>query len=126
MLLNRRPILDSWDTLILRVFLTLCIHVIIKIDNKSVLAYHSLIKVGSFGISNLKRWKFVLLVRWALNNLLAVMISYFIFTIDQDGQETCLDQVKDFTALLILIEIDNLVKFDNPVSNFDLNEAISI
>jgi hypothetical protein len=36
------------------------------------------------------------------------MILYT-FTIDSEGEETAIDLVKDFTAFMILIDIDNLV-----------------
>jgi len=37
------------------------------------------------------------------------IISYFCFSIDKDGEETPLDLVKDFTALLIIIDVDNII-----------------
>ena len=49
------------------------------------------------------------MVRQIITLMSWVVLSYFIFTIDEDGEETVLDQVKDFTALVIIVEIDNMV-----------------
>ena len=35
--------------------------------------------------------------------------TYFIFTIDKDGSETTFNQVRSFTSLIILINIDNIL-----------------
>ena len=42
-----------------------------------------------------------------LSILIIFIIPYYIFTIDADENETRVDQVKDFTALIILIDLDN-------------------
>ena len=47
--------------------------------------------------------------RFGYNIIAAVVIPFFILTIDEEGDETGLDLVKDFTALIIMIEIDNMV-----------------
>ena len=41
---------------------------------------------------------------WAL-----FIITYYIFTTDAENEETPLDQVKDFTALIIIVDIDNIL-----------------
>ena len=38
-----------------------------------------------------------------------IVITWYLFTIDAEGEETVLDQVKDFTALVIIVEIDNML-----------------
>jgi len=38
-----------------------------------------------------------------------VFVPWYIFTIDENGEESALDQVKDFTALVIIVDIDNLL-----------------
>jgi len=37
------------------------------------------------------------------------MITWYLFTIDKEGEENVLDQIKDFTALVIVVEIDNVL-----------------
>ena len=51
-------------------------------------------------------------LRFGYNVIAAVVIPFFILTIDEEGEETGLDLVKDFTALMIMVEIDNMVKSD--------------
>ena len=36
-----------------------------------------------------------------------IVIPYYIFTIDYEATEDAVNQVKDFTALVILIDLDN-------------------
>ena len=44
-----------------------------------------------------------------------VVITYYLFTIDDDGNESILDQVTCFASLLIMVEIDSiLVGFSDP------------
>ena len=38
-----------------------------------------------------------------------LLLSWIIFSIDPDGEENELDVVKDFTALVIVVEIDNII-----------------
>ena len=38
-----------------------------------------------------------------------IFVPLYIFTIDENGEESALDQVKDFTALVIIVDIDNLL-----------------
>jgi len=35
-----------------------------------------------------------------------IAITIFIITTDEGGEETVTDQIKDFTALVIIVEID--------------------
>ena len=46
----------------------------------------------------------LLISEWAM-----IIITYYIFTTDAANEETPLDQVKDFTALIIIIDIDNIL-----------------
>lgn len=64
--------------------------------------------------------------RIAYNFLALYFIPYFIFTIDKNGTETGFDLVKDFTALLILIEIDNMLLSSKLDSVEDLTEVMPI
>ena len=47
--------------------------------------------------------------RALVNLVLMFLVTYFIFTIDKDGTETTFTQVRSFTSLIILINIDNIL-----------------
>jgi len=38
-----------------------------------------------------------------------IIMSWFIFTIDIEGEEDAVDLVKDFTALAIIVDIDSMI-----------------
>ena len=38
-----------------------------------------------------------------------VLVPWYIMTIDREGEETALDLIKDFAALVIIVDIDNLL-----------------
>jgi hypothetical protein len=42
------------------------------------------------------------------------IIVWIIFTVDNDLEESSLDVIKDFTSLLIIIELDNMTQMYNP------------
>ena len=42
-----------------------------------------------------------------ISNLATLALTIFIWTIDGEGSENVLDQIKDFTALVIIIQIDD-------------------
>ena len=65
---------------------------------------HSIKKDKSLLLSHFKS-----VIRQVITLMSWIVLSYFIFTIDIDGEETVLDQVKDFTALVIIVEIDNMI-----------------
>jgi len=67
-----------------------------------------------------------MLLRWALNCMAFPLITFYIFSIDNDYEEKTLDQVKDFTGLLIIVELDNMIKFDDVVPNFDYLEQLQV
>ena len=48
-------------------------------------------------------------LRAIISSWLMIMITYYIFTTDAENEETPLDQVKDFTALIIIVDIDNIL-----------------
>ena len=53
-------------------------------------------------------------------------ITYYNFTIDEEGTETSLDLVQNFTSLIIIIEIDNLLLgyFHLQFEDLDLKQFI--
>ena len=59
-----------------------------------------------------------LLTRSVITYASMVVITYYLFTIDEDGNESILDQVTCFASLLIMVEIDSiLVGFTDPKYN---------
>jgi len=48
-------------------------------------------------------------MRTMVNLALMFLVTYFIFTIDEDGKETTFTQVRSFTSLIVLINIDNIL-----------------
>ena len=48
-------------------------------------------------------------LRIFLNMSLMIVLPYYIFTIDYEATEDAVTQVKDFTALIILIDLDNIL-----------------
>jgi len=47
--------------------------------------------------------------RELITHISLIVITLYLFTLDEDGEETELDQIKDFTALVIIVEIDNML-----------------
>ena len=47
--------------------------------------------------------------RELITHISLIVITWYLFTLDEDGEETELDQIKDFTALVIIVEIDNML-----------------
>jgi len=76
-----------------------------------VKAQGSLIEVGLTG--EFSFWTGLRIVIARLRALITlasiVIITWFIFTIDPDAEETALDLVKDFTSLVIIVEIDEML-----------------
>ena len=50
-----------------------------------------------------------------------MQITYYLFTIDSEGEENVLDQIKDFAALVVVIEIDNMLLGFSDTNIDDLN-----
>jgi len=46
-------------------------------------------------------------LRVYISCLSTIAITIFIWSIDKEGKENVLDQIKDFTALVIIIQIDD-------------------
>jgi len=49
--------------------------------------------------------------RMTVNIIIFLVVPYWLFTIDAEGEETAVDQVKDFTALMIIVDLDNILAF---------------
>ena len=57
-------------------------------------------------------------IRWFVWFMCITLIPIFVITIDAEGEESALDQVKDFTALIIICDIDNILLAASGI-NFD-------
>jgi len=110
---HRRFVLDHLAGWILRIGFLLCVWRLVTADKKSLLinrAAFFLIKRGEgtqYSAFQNALLKFENMFRMTLSILIIFIIPYYIFTIDDDGEESRVDQVKDFTALIILIDLDN-------------------
>lgn len=80
-------------------------------DSLSVEANRAAIKAGYIGADCLGAL-FSTVARHVVSCWAVVIITYFVFTIDEEGAETPLDQVKDFTALIIIVDIDTILLND--------------
>jgi len=48
-------------------------------------------------------------IRHGISVVTLVILSFYLFTTDVNNEEGILDQVKDFTALVIIVDIDNML-----------------
>jgi len=66
--------------------------------------------LGLNGVQTISSMAFsypLVFLRLVITSCSALLISWYILTIDDKGEETVLDNLKDFTALFLLIELDN-------------------
>ena len=80
-------------------------------DLHSVFVSFSMIQAGLLGKDG---WRplfrlITLTSRFIITLLSLCIVSYFCFSIDDKAEEDKLDLVKDFTALLIIIDVDNII-----------------
>ena len=54
-------------------------------------------------------------ITWSL----LIAITWYLLTTEAGGDETNLDLVKDFTALVIIVEVDSIIK---PLLSIDFDE----
>ena len=87
------------------------------------MVYRALIETGDF---DHLQYRVIFIIRWIINNLAFPTILWFLFTIDNDLEERAFDLVRDFASLMILVELDNLMAFEDPVPNYDITENIKV
>jgi len=110
---QRRFVLDHLAGWILRIGFLMCVWRLVTADKKSLLinraAYFLVRRKADTAWQRFKNWilKLENAFRMTFSLILVFVIPYYLFTIDDDGEETRVDQVKDFTALIILIDLDN-------------------
>ena len=59
-------------------------------------------------------WKIIFrqfenVLRIIVNHVLMIMVVWYLFTIDKDAKETSFVQVRSFTSMIVLINIDNIL-----------------
>jgi len=103
---------------IMRLFLAHCIFNMIYSDFNSIETNYATKKCGLTGEIELKH---ILVQMWrmVITIIALIAISWYLITTDIEGEETNLDLVKDFTALMIIIEIDNMIQ---PLKNVSFEE----
>ena len=55
-----------------------------------------------------------------------LVFNMYIFTIDRHGEETALDLVKDFTALVLVINLDNFLRTSVDVEVQELTRVYNL
>jgi len=55
-----------------------------------------------------------------------LVFNMYIFTIDRHGEETSLDLVKDFTALVLIINLDNFLRTAVDVEVQELTQVYNL
>lgn len=87
------------------------IHIIIRDDYYSIVADRAMFNSGIVQVGSGRRVvnSIGAIARQAVNMAALIAITIFVITTDEDGDETVTDQIKDFTALVIIVEIDNML-----------------
>ena len=113
-LLHRKIVILGWYDWLARIIFSLIVLMNIENDTKPIAYSRSLYQLHLHGteFTDFAPCMARCCLRFGYNVIAAVVIPFFILTIDEEGEETGLDLVKDFTALMIMVEIDNMVKSD--------------
>ena len=107
---ERKFHLNSIENWFLRIGFSVCIYKICSNDLYSVEVIRSISDCGLYRNKNNTILIFIYMVnslRVYISCLSTIAITIFIWSIDKDGYENVLDQIKDFTALVIIIQIDD-------------------
>ena len=104
---------------IARISFTICIYLIIGADFKSIKVNHAAKICGLAGHNSFLD-DFVYYFRTFISKGALILITWYLVTIEPNGSEDNLDLVKDFTALVIIVEIDNMITPENAVEFDDL------
>ena len=97
---------------------------VINSDKHSIKIQQSFIRTGLLGKDN--GFYYILYsIRLFINAITVPIMFIYVFSIDNACEETKLELVQNFTSLLILLEIDNLVAtgLDSYLSNVKINEV---
>ena len=110
----RKLALDNWLNWLLRICFALIIQKCLQNDLESIKAERAMFECG-LSLKTIDRNPMYMLnycksvMREVITLASIIVITWYLFTIDAEGEETVLDQVKDFTALVIIVEIDNML-----------------
>ena len=110
-LARRKIALMSFFNWVLRMLFAFAIKVIIGDDHYSILADRAMFNSGIVEVGPVRRVmnSMAAIARQGVNMAALVFITVFVITTDAEGEETVTDQIKDFTALVIIVEIDNML-----------------
>lgn len=118
---DRKFGLYSIGRIVLRFLFTFILLFQINADKNSINIQFAYIQSGALG-KRIKFYYFLYCARLFLTNACVPILFLFVLTIDKDEEETTFDVVKDFTSLLVLLEIDNYVA--NGLSRYTQNIEI--
>jgi len=110
----RKFALSSWFNWLLRLCFTAVIFKCLENDFEAIKSDRAVFECG-LTVKGLKTGTkkmysyFKSIYRELITHMSLIVITWYLFTSDAEGQETVLDQVKDFTALVIIVEIDNML-----------------
>lgn len=106
---DRLIALAKWDNALLRFSFAAAICFIMLNDERNVLICQSARSTGAVMEVSDSRWMVTeTLVRSWVNMCVLCVIMCTIFTTPKEGDESVLDQTMNFTALLILIDLDTI------------------
>lgn len=106
---DRLIALAKWDNALLRFMFAAAICFIMMNDERNVIIAQSLRSTGAVMDVKDSRWMVTeTLIRSWVNLCVLFVIMCTIFTTPKEGEESVLDQTMNFTALLILIDLDTI------------------
>ena len=121
---ERKIALTSVTNWFLRLMLGGCIIKMLYNDYESIISKRAIYFCG-FSQEDVNPWDVLDYCingfRQILTFIAFIAINFYIFTIDKEGQEEVLDQIKDFTAFFVIVEIDNFLVGYSDIKMDDLN-----
>ena len=115
---QRELVLNRWHNFLLKLFLSLTLSIATSKDLYSISIHSAMIESGSIGLNN-KLNKIINFIRFGINGIALPTLIWFIFSTDLDHTYNIMNVVMDFTSLMVLLDIDNMVAFDINVKGFD-------
>ena len=103
---DRKIALMNTDNWILRLSFAVCIYKIIENDYQSIQCAQALFHCGLS--RNTISWRSMIyytksFIRQFITCFALIVINWYIFTIDDGGSESVLDQIKDFASLVVIV-----------------------
>jgi hypothetical protein len=112
---GRKIAVISWIDFLSRLIFSIIIQLVILRGNSPITYSGALI---SLKLLDDRKWfldtmYLIRIFRFIYNGTLSCVIPYYIYTVDENGEEGSIDLVQNFTALYIMCDIDQLLAYDN-------------